>query len=698
MANRSPQSLIFQSLYRSLLKQARIIDQSPIHQCFLISKPRKIYVHEYGTPVNVRLTNSDFEVIERILNDHCGGEYFAPSYPNQPSKSLSSVIRTFARFGIPAHYDSHKILCSKSKSASDLLNTHLELAFYAKKRLSHATNVIDKMTSGQEAQFMNAFHSFSMALQHQSPPTDTEGDAPSADTTESAGDEKEADSQSVITSTITSSPRTQSGSGSGHRFTKIPLTQQFSIKSLVPLISEFRSISPSKEHGDECSAESEPAPSDKDNVFTKDKLPTGEDPDAPHLVVPRGTLLISHPMACIGQPDLYRKVIYVIENSPDRIVGITMNAAHSIFDDRPRRHRRGPRSDRMSVANANQFEHCLRGWRGEWNYVGGPVNDQSCPFCILHENDVFYGKFKKSSSVLIDGGRGRPSVYWTWVTADNYKGIYEALNQITKCIRHREEGTECGQHDVDGVVASEPEEAPDSAQNADGTEGVESGSFETAECESIESNVSESESVETRSEISGKLDEELGGGLVDDAQIVSENVQDGDLKIEAVDEEEEEKVVEVEDITKDEFYESIMNDGSNHFKFFQKYSYWSPEQLVVEIKNNVWFPAKLMDVEEERQLLNLKCPSSKLLKQRNMFRGSDSGGDHKKQFNKWQWQAFVKALGNEFQYLSLFPDLNNEQTKEFYEFMTEFHASWVPDVEEGAFDSDDEPEEQGTVW
>ena len=177
---------------------------------------------------------------------------------------------------------------------------------------------------------------------------------------------------------------------------------------------------------------------------------------------------------------------------------------------------------------------------------------------------------------------------------------------------------------------------------------------------------------------------------VDEAQIVSENVDQEEVPV-ATEEE--------EDIAPNEFYESIMADGDNHFKFFQKYSYWSPEQLVVEIKNNVWFPAKLTNLEEERQLLNLKCPSSKLLKKRNLFRGSDSGGDHKKQFNKWQWQAFVKALGNEYQYLSLFPDLNNEQTKEFYDFMGEFHASWVPeyDGEEGTYDSDDE-EDEGTVW
>jgi len=356
----------------------------------------------------------------------------------------------------------------------------------------------------------------------------------------------------------------------------------------------------------------------------------------------------------------------------------------------------------MSVANASQFEHCLRGWRGEWNYVGGPVNDQSCPFCILHENGVFYEKFKKSSSVIIDGGTGSPSVYWTWVTADNYKGIYEALNQITKCIRHREEGVVDG--DGDGVVAVDAMDNGDdtaSAASTESTESTESGDGNEVECGSTESSVSGSESVETRSEISGKVDDEEhghrddGGAQVDDAQIVSENVEDGEAPNAQAAKEE---VVEVEDLTKDEFYESIMNDEHNHFKFFQKYSYWSPEQLVVEIKNNVWFPAKLTDLEEERQLLNLKCPSSKLLKQRNMFRGSDTGGDHKKQFNKWQWQAFVKALGNEYQYLSLFPDLNNEQTKEFYEFMSEFHSSWVPDVEEGAFDSDDEPEEQGTVW
>ena len=686
MASRSPHSLIFQSLYRSLLKQSRIIDQSPIHQCFLISKPRKIYVHEYGTPVNVRLTNSDFEVIERILNDHCGGEYFAPSYPNQESKSLTNIVKTYARFGIPAKYDSNKILCSKSKSDSELLTTNLELAFYAKKRLSHATNVIHKMTTGQEAQFMNAFHSFSMALQQQTT-ANHEGDAPSSTSDPPNTMNTDTVNTNHVHSTTGSPP-------SGHRFTKIPLTQPFSIKSLVPLISDFRNAPSPKEEDDTVPPTvvhdpSSPVMDEKDNVFTKDKLPTGEDPNSAHLQVPRGTLLISHPMACIGQPDLYRKVIYIIENSPDRIVGITMNAAHSIFDDRPRRHRKGQKVDRMSVANANQFEHCLRGWRGEWNYVGGPVNDQSCPFCILHENEVFYGKFKKSSSVIIDGGNDRKSVYWTWVTADNYKGIYESLNQITKCIRHKEVdeviASESNDESTDSIEAVESAESVESTESKETKDSMESMKSETSSDseEELKSKSVESESMECSSEISGDSeksdDSNTDSVKVEDAQIITETV-------------------EVEDITADDFYESIMKDGDNHFKFFQKYSYWSPEQLLVEIKNNVWFPAKLTDIEEERQLLNLKCPSPKLLRKRSMFRGSESGGDHKKQFNKWQWQAFVKALGNEYQYLSLFPDLNNEQTKEFYDFMGEFHASWVPDVEEGAFDSDDEPEEEGTVW
>merc|ERR1711971_610998 len=104
-----------------------------------------------------------------------------------------------------------------------------------------------------------------------------------------------------------------------------------------------------------------------------------------------------------------------------------------------------------------------------------------------------------------------------------------------------------------------------------------------------------------------------------------------------------------------------MNDAecANSFKFFQKYSYWAPQQLEVEIKNNVWFAAELSDEEELRGLLRLKCPSSK-----RVAKGS-KGGDDKKQFNKWMWQALVKELGNEFKALSVFPDLNNEQTKEF---------------------------------
>merc|ERR1712176_1241890 len=175
-------------------------------------------------------------------------------------------------------------------------------------------------------------------------------------------------------------------------------------------------------------------------------------------------------------------------------------------------------------------------------------------------------------------------------------------------------------------------------------------------------------------------------GEVDEAQIVTETESASEDK--------------KEDVSQDEFFDSIMSDSDNHFKFFQKYSYWSPEQLLVEIKNNVWFPAKLTDVSEERQLLNLKCPSVALLRKAGVknSKATDSRADWKQKYNKWMWQSFVKALGNEFQYLSVFPDLNNEQTKEFYSFMEEFHSSWVPDIEaEESYISDDD-EEEDTVW
>merc|ERR1712154_278027 len=172
-------------------------------------------------------------------------------------------------------------------------------------------------------------------------------------------------------------------------------------------------------------------------------------------------------------------------------------------------------------------------------------------------------------------------------------------------------------------------------------------------------------------------------GNINNAQIVSEEHKNDEVG--------------VEDITKNEFYESVMCDDENRFKFYQKYSYWSPEQLVVEIKNNVWFQCKLSDVTEERQLLNLKCPSPKLLTLNQ--KENKKTFDFKKTFNKWMWQIFVKGLGgSEYKQLSVFPDLNNEQTKEFYAFMEEFHNSWVPDIEhEESLQTDDE-EEDTTMW
>jgi len=272
------------------------------------------------------------------------------------------------------------------------------------------------------------------------------------------------------------------------------------------------------------------------------------------------------------------------------------------------------------------------------------VNDTNCPFCILHENAVLYDKFAKSSSVILEDGK---RLFWTWVTGENYQQIYQALNQITK-VMHYKDALAQTQTEADSEVETETE-IPSEAET------------ETE---------SENESVEVK---------------VDEAQIVAETESET---------ESEEKAF---DVTEDEFFSSIMSDEDNHFKFFQKYSYWSPEQLLVEIKNNVWFPAKLTSSTEERQLLNLKCPSAALLQKAGIAKGAESRGDWKKQYNKWMWQSFVKGLGNEFQYLSVFPDLNNEQTKEFYSFMEEFHQSWVPEGEAEPYDSDDD-EDQGTVW
>lgn len=538
MSSLSPNTVILQSLYRSLLKQSRIIDQSPIHQCFLVSKPRKIYVHEYGQSVNVRLYNADFEIVERILNEHCGGEYFCPSYPNQESKSLQNIIKHIFRFGIPSKYDLSKIL-DPSSNGNNTFNKYLELSFYAKKRLSHSTNVINKIPKSQQSLFLNF------------PPIKVSNDY----------------------------------------LDKLGLSKPFSISSLTPL-----NIEKCEENKSETSSSS-------------DLL----------CNIGKGSLLISHPLACLGQPDLYRKVILIIEQSADRIVGITLNSAHSLFDDNaPKSISKRSRSKHRNVSTHNQseFEYCFRGWRGEYNYIGGPVNDQNCPFCIMHSNVVFFEKFKECSIKITN------DTFWTWVTADNYTLIYHALNRITQIMQFKENQS--------------------------------------------------TESEEEKEEISGKEDE-----IISDAEIVGQS---------------EEKKEKKNDILGDEYFESIMNDAEcqNSFKFFQKYSYWAPQQLEVEIKNNVWFAAELSDEEQMRGLLKLKCPSLTSSKKKR--------GDDKKQFNKWMWQAFVEELGNEFGHLSVFPDLNNEQTKEFYAFMEEFHSSWIPDVEaEESYISDDD-EEEDTVW
>eukprot|EP01084_Bolivina_argentea_P203025 346798_1 len=108
--------------------------------------------------MNVKLSSSDFEVVERILNDHNGGEFFEPAYPNKESKSLQQVTKHLFRFGVPTKYvDPTNYISDKNKSEQEILIKNLQLAFYAKKRISHATNLINKIPKTQQTTFLNAF-------------------------------------------------------------------------------------------------------------------------------------------------------------------------------------------------------------------------------------------------------------------------------------------------------------------------------------------------------------------------------------------------------------------------------------------------------------------------------------------------------------------------------------------------------------
>merc|ERR1712129_4562 len=227
--------------------------------------------------------------------------------------------------------------------------------------------------------------------------------------------------------------------------------------------------------------------------------------------------------------------------------------------------------------------------------------------------------FKESSIQILEGEEARDCVYWTWVTADNYTLIYDALNRITKCIQ-----------------------------------------FQDPKEEKME--ISDAEIVDSCENESGEKEE-----------------------------------IEKSEIECDEFFDSVRE--GNDFKFFQKYSYWSPAQLEVEIANNVWFAAELSDDTQMRELLRVKCPSSKGKIGKRKKEMKESGNvDSKKNFNKWMWQSMVKELGNGFVSLADSSELNNEQTKEFYAFMEEFHSSWIPDVDAEEPYYSDEEEEDTTVW
>ena len=62
-----------------------------------------------------------------------------------------------------------------------------------------------------------------------------------------------------------------------------------------------------------------------------------------------------------------------------------------------------------------------------------------------------------------------------------------------------------------------------------------------------------------------------------------------------------------------DMYENNIGNINNQpmFKFYQQYTSWNYEQLMIELSNNVWFACKLDDIDEERNLLMLQCPGHK---------------------------------------------------------------------------------------
>lgn len=340
---------LVKSLFRSLLRHSRQIEKTPFHKCFLIAKPSKIYSRDIENTINVHMTTEEFEIVENVINKINNGEYYCPSIDNINSNEKSLTHLLKKNFRNGISQEYISQL-NISNNETLLLNKSLQLGFYLLKRLSQTTYVINSISNMPKS--------------------------PKASQMLHYNNEWKIHENSHL-SMINANNHNNDEHKMMDISKKIPLKQPFSLNSLQ-LINKNTS-------------------SNDNNNFE----------------IKKGMILISHPISCISSPTLHRKVIYLIEVSQERVIGITLNNTIDMFQFQ------FPKFD-------------------EHHYIGGPVGHQYFPFYLLHNSRLLYRKFKRCSSILvqfnnqhnINNINNEHNVYWTWVSHENANEIYRTFRKI----------------------------------------------------------------------------------------------------------------------------------------------------------------------------------------------------------------------------------------------------------------------------
>ena len=669
------------SQYRQLLHQARILDRNPINKCFLIGKPKKVFLRDYEDSLFFRLSSSDLEMIEQLINEQNSGEYYRPSLPHGHSTTISDKIKSIFRYGFPPEYAT-RIEKSVSKSvlankASDenaaYLQKCISFGFHTYKRLSGATHLIKQLPQSPQDILKHAFNNPSIEnnicplIPKKEPKMPENSQKNSQTETNETKDTKESTSSSSI-------------SPSG-RYVRLPLNQQISLNSLKYI--DFQENSEMN------------FVDNKSGNYVKGQR------------LEKGMLLISHPMSCVSQDELYRKVIYIIEASEDtengnkdRVVGITLNNAYVMFNktngsdisgseasnstqtksktssksrkkgSKARRSRRTSSSSSSSPSlSAASSETKADSEETSPNVSSEETTATATATTTSEESHTEKDKKLEGKETNEDASESKIEIkndddddgddcFSGWYGEYNYVGGPVADRNYPFCVMHN------------NVKFYKEFKKSSTVLFKDSNNESNNIYWTWLTYDNHESIFNSLVNVSTQMKLISKQ-ENSNSNSNESAKQQNQNENEN--------ENEKGKVIDDYDIAQ-MYSENKTNKNADNrrpmFKFYQQYTAWNYEQLMIEISNNVWFPAKLEDKTEERNLLMLQCPGHEK--------------EYKRAYNSWMWQYFLKSFGDEYKYLSVFPDFNESLTNEYYDLLHDFHSSWVVDISasEDANDSD----------